>query len=255
MTRHRTLCRSLLAAAAVAALAAGVAPAQQGVEGYDGSNPFVCELQQAGQGTEIPRPGDDPLCVEYDKTRQDVSDMTIAAFLAGEPQRFGMAGDKCFYFQHDHWRSRIVAGQEATETYSWDGAYFLDRAAGRGGAYAENFTFNGRPAPDASPIVPDQYDPYFSEGRGGLIGDMGIAVEPRCVELACTTQVYRGAPPPQVAERCATAARDDPAPVSPGDEPAQGTDDEADGAGEDGGAAGQRDVRFSEARRSPRFTG
>lgn len=258
MTRHRTFIGSLLLLVAVAAVGAGTAPGQ-GVAGYDGSNPFRCVLQQAGQGTAVPDPGADPMCVEYDKTRQDVSDTTIAEFLAGEPQRFATAGDKCFYFQHDHWRSRVVAGQPATETYRFDGSYFMDRAAGRGGAYAENFAVNGVPAPDLSPILPESYRPFFSEGRGGLISDMGIAVEPRCVELACTQQVYRDAPPPQVAARCATAPPRDPAPSE--DDP-PGQDDAARGGEERNsaaaGPAGTRDtddVRFSEARRSPRFTG
>lgn len=264
MTRVALGC-SLGVAVLLVVLAAGAAPAQQDVTGYDGSNPFRCVLQQAGQGTDIPDPGADPLCVEYDKTRQDVSDTTIAAFLAGEPQRFAMAGDKCFYFQHDHWRSRVVAGQPATETYRFDGSYFLDRAAGRGGAYAENFSINGQPAPDLTPLLPERYRPFFSEGRGGLISDMGIAVEPRCVAMACANQVYRGAPPPQVSARCAAAARDEATAGAPENgstggtrsgQPSGNVGEDAD-ADDDRRAAGTRagDVRFSEARRSPRFTG
>jgi hypothetical protein len=245
---------ALLAAAALAPVSAG---AQQDLAGYDGSNPFLCELQFAGEGTEVPDPDADPFCVEYDKTRQDLTDMSIVEFLGGEPQRLEAASDKCFYYQRDRWRSRAVAGQELTETYSWDGAYFLDRAAGRGGAYAESFTVGGEPAADLSPILPERYGSYFSEGRGGLMGDMGIEVDPRCVALACEEPVYRGEPPPQVAERCAAAAPEEPAPTTDGSQTG-GDGGRSDGGGTGGAsraAPAGRDVRFSEARRVPRFTG
>lgn len=173
-----------LAAFALASSGAGSAAAAP-LEGYDGSMPFDCVLQQAGRGTEFPRPDADPFCVEYDKTHQTVSDGGIVDFLANEPARVAAASDKCFYYQRDHWRSRVVAGDERTETYNWDGAYFFDKARGVGGAYAENFTINNRSFdPTLIPGFPDEYRPFFGEGRGGLQSTAGIPIDPRCVAAA-----------------------------------------------------------------------
>jgi hypothetical protein len=176
-------------------VAAAAAPSAQAAElvGYDGSSPFNCELQQAGTGTEIPDPDADPLCVEYDKTNQSVlPDLGIVDFLSGEPARFGYAADKCFYYQHDHWRGAIDQDDEQTETYNWDGGYFIDRARGVGGAAVANFTVaNASGDPSAFPWFPEAWEPYFGYGRGGAQVIDSVPVDPECAEKAAQEDVYR----------------------------------------------------------------
>ena len=56
-----------------------------------------------------------------------------------------------------------------TETYSWDGSYYFDKAKGAGGAYVENFTINNQSGdPTALPGFPEEWKPYFGYGRGGV---------------------------------------------------------------------------------------
>ena len=147
---------------------------------YDGHNPFNCELQQVGTGTDFPDPGADPFCVEFDKTEQNVTDLGVVEFAAQEPARVAAAGPKCFYYQRDHWTGSIVQGAEP-ETYHFDGSYFFDKATGSGGVRIDNFRIAGQPA-DASPFVPPEYAPYFWQGGGGALfhGDQGP--DPRCAE-------------------------------------------------------------------------
>lgn len=178
------------------------------LEGYGGGSPFNCELQQAGTGTDIPHPDADPLCVEYDKTNQNVTDLGIADFLSQEPGRFALAGGKCFYLQHDHWRGSIEQDVEQTETYNWDGWYFFDLARGVGGAYVENFTFNNMSGdPTAFPFFPEEWKPYFGYGRGGAQVTDSVPIDPRCVQKARDGDVYADPPPgpPPGASRQGTA--------------------------------------------------
>ena len=56
-----------------------------------GDNPFNCELQQVGTGTDFPDPEADPFCVEFDKTQQNVTDFGLVDFLAKEPARVAAA--------------------------------------------------------------------------------------------------------------------------------------------------------------------
>lgn len=185
MTRTLLLLLTLAAVAPPGASALGMA-------GYDGANPFNCTLQQAGKGTKIPDTHADPLCVEYDKTGQSVApDLGIAGFLAGEPARFAYAGDKCFYYQRDHWRGAVVQDDEQTETYNWDGGYFIDRARGVGGAAVDNFTlFNASADPTAMPGFPADWKPYFSYGRGGVQFTDSYAIDPACAARAAKEDVY-----------------------------------------------------------------
>src|SRR4029079_19037175 len=120
------------------------ASAQQGPGGWDGSNPFVCTLQQVGTGTDFPLPGADPFCVEFDKRHQNVDQLGVVDFLSKEPARVAAASGKCFYFQSDHWRGSIVQDEGSTKTYEWDGHYFFDKARGEGGAWITNFSLNGQ---------------------------------------------------------------------------------------------------------------
>ncbi|MBI5105477.1 MAG: hypothetical protein HZB46_10950, partial [Solirubrobacterales bacterium] len=174
--------RILVAALAAALALAAPAPALE-LAGYDGTNPFNCTYQQAGLGTDIPNPDADPLCVEYDKTHQNVTEGGIVQFLLGELDRFAYAGDKCFYVQHDHWRGAVQQDLEQSETYNWDGTYYIDRARGVGGVYVENFTINNVSAdPRSLPGFPEAYKPYFSYGRGGLQLRDSVPVEQRCVD-------------------------------------------------------------------------
>jgi hypothetical protein len=177
----------------LAILLVSAAPAAgQGTAPFDGSNPFNCVLQFAGFGTTVPDPGADPFCIEFDKRRQNFTELGIAEFLAQEPARVALASDKCFYFQHDHWTSSVVQGNQQTETYNWDGSYFFDKARGTGGAYVENFTFNNQTQdPRSFPGFPEEYKPFFGPGRGGMqFAESGVEFEPRCVELAKTKSVY-----------------------------------------------------------------
>ena len=164
-----------------------------GLAGYDGTNPFNCVLQNVGLGTDFPRPGDDPFCVEYDKTHQNVTMLGVVEFLAQEPARVAAAVPKCFYYQHDHWTGSIVQGDGRTETYHWDGSYYFDKARGAAGAHVRNLRIGGRSVdPTLIPGFPVEYRPFFGPGRGGIqLTGVGIDVEPRCVELARRERVYR----------------------------------------------------------------
>lgn len=132
---------------------------------YDGEIPFKCELQNVGTGTDFPEPHADPFCVEFDKTNQNVTDFGLVDFTAQEPARVAAAGEKCFYFQRDHWTGSVVQGQ-APEVWNWDGNYFYDRARGVGGVSVRNFRVGGTPQ-SAGPFVPPGYEPYFDENGGG----------------------------------------------------------------------------------------
>jgi hypothetical protein len=157
------------AAAAVAILATATpagAQAPPAVLGpYDGEIPFACELQNVGTGTDFPDPGADPLCVEFDKTNQNVTDLGLVEFTAQEPSRVAAAATKCFYFQRDHWTGSIVQGAQP-EVWHWDGDYFFDRARGVGGVSVRNLRLGGSPA-SAAPFVPDAYRPFFDDQGGG----------------------------------------------------------------------------------------
>ena len=113
---------------------------------WDGVNPFRCELQQAGTAATVPHPDADPYCVEFDKTHQNVTDLGVVDFLSQEPARVAAASDKCFYFQSDHWTGAVVQGDGSTETYHFDGHYFIDRATGDGGGWVTNLRVGGQPA-------------------------------------------------------------------------------------------------------------
>ncbi|HEX8085039.1 MAG TPA: hypothetical protein VF529_12180 [Solirubrobacteraceae bacterium] len=158
---------------------------------WDGTNPFKCELQQAGFEAEGPNPEADPYCVEFDKRRQNVTQLGIVEFFSKEPARVGVAADKCFYYQVDHWRSAVVQDDGTTAIYEWDGKYAYDRAKGEGGAYVENFKVNGRTQdPSAAPGMPPEYAQSMGPGTGGTWFEDEGEVEPRCVEKAKTQPVY-----------------------------------------------------------------
>lgn len=151
------------------------------VEPWDGSNPFVCTLQFAGQGTTFPNPKADPFCVDYDKTHQDITQLGLVTFLTKEPARVAAAVNKCWYYQQDHWTGQIIAGNGSTETYHFDGHYFFDKRWGNGGVHVENFTINHQTAdPSQLPGFPADWKPYFGPGRGGveLIGK--VQSDPSC---------------------------------------------------------------------------
>jgi hypothetical protein len=168
------------------ALCAAPAGAQEPAP-WDGSNPFNCELQDVGTGTEFPHPQADPFCVEFDKTSQNVTDLGIVDFLLNEPARTAAAAPKCFYFQSDHWTGSVVQGQDP-ELWHWDGTYFFDKATGSGGVSLHNLRILGQPA-DASQFVPDDFKPYLYEGGGGggkLV--TGLPADPTCAARVDTAQ-------------------------------------------------------------------
>ena len=170
--------RVVLVAAVLALVLPATAAAQ--VEPYDGSIPFVCTLQQAGFGAEVPDPDADPFCIEFDKTRQNVSELGIVDFLSKEPARVAAASPKCFYFQRDHWRASLVQDVPPA-IYEWDGSYFFDKARGLGGVYVENFKIGGQTGdPRTIPGFPEEYKPHFGPGRGGVQKTGDVPADPRC---------------------------------------------------------------------------
>jgi hypothetical protein len=184
----------LAAALAVVAIALAATPvaAAEYPTGWNGENPFTCVLQQAGFGPLGPDPAADPYCVEFDKRRQNVSQLGVVDFLALEPARVAAASDKCFYFQSDHWRGSVVQADSSTKTYEWDGHYFFDKARGEGGVWVSNFNFNGRTSdPGQIPGMPAEYGRYFGPGTGGFITRNGFdGPDPRCVEKAKARPPY-----------------------------------------------------------------
>jgi hypothetical protein len=154
-----------IALAAMLVAAAPAAGQPQAGGPWDGRNPFKCDLQDVGTGTDYARPGADPFCVEFDKTNQNVTDFGLVDFLSKEPARVAAASSKCFYFQRDHWTGSIVQGQEP-ELWHWDGSYFFDKALGIGGVSVHNFSLGGVPM-DASQFAPDPLKPFVYAGGGG----------------------------------------------------------------------------------------
>jgi hypothetical protein len=175
--------RALIVLAAFVAAAQAVQAADP-VEPWDGVNPFQCELQQAGFDGKGPQPEADPYCIEFDKRRQNVSELGVVEFLAKEPERTAAASPKCFYFQSDHWRGSFVQDDASTKTYEWDGHYFFDKARGEGGVWVSNFNIGGQTGdPRTVPGFPEEWKPYFGQGTGGFRGKT-VDADPRCAERA-----------------------------------------------------------------------
>jgi hypothetical protein len=172
---------------------------------WDGTNPFNCQNQDVGTGTDFPDPGADPFCVEFDKTQQNVTDLGIAEFLANEPARTAAAVNKCFYFQSDHWTGSVVQGEQP-ELWHWDGQYFFDKAIGAGGVNLQNFRILGQPASLPPGVLPPEFQPYFDQGGGGAYVAANIPADPSCAAKVDTpeerAQVYANgiAPPAPPAE-------------------------------------------------------
>ncbi len=173
---------AILAGVVVTFAVAFAAPASgASLQPWDGSNPFVCTLQFAGQGTTFEHPNADPFCVDYDKTHQDITELGLVTFLSKEPARVAAASDKCWYYQQDHWTGQIIAGDGSTETYHFDGHYFFDRRWGNGGVQVENFTINHQTAdPSELPGFPASWKPYFGPGRGGVAFIGKLKADPSC---------------------------------------------------------------------------
>ena len=123
--------------ALLAAVLATPVAALPSMESWDGSNPFVCEPQPAGFEAVGPDPAADPYCVEFDKTRQNVTELGILDFLLKEPARVAAAMPKCWYYQADHWRGSVVQDDDRTVLYEFHGRYFFDKALGEGGVFIE----------------------------------------------------------------------------------------------------------------------
>ncbi len=171
---------AILLSAIAAALAAAAPAGAHGLMTYDGSNPFDCELQQLGTGVDFPDPDADPLCVQYDKTHQDLAGLGVVSFLANEPARVAAALDKCFYFQRDEWLGSLLVGGEL-ETYHWTGSYYFDKARGAGGAYLESVRLGGQAAdPSWVNFVPPPFDQFFhaTGGSGQVVFE--APADPRC---------------------------------------------------------------------------
>lgn len=186
-----TVCIAALLSALVFASVATAAP----VAPYDGSNPFRCKTQNVGTGVDFPDPDADPFCVEFDKTRQNVTDLGIVDFLLNEPARVAAATPKCFYHQTDHWTGSIVQGTEPT-LWHWDGRYFFDKARGMGGVRVDNLVVGGQPMdPRLVPGFPAEFFPYFTGTGGGAFLAQTVPADPSCAARVDTPQevnkVYR----------------------------------------------------------------
>ena len=152
---------------------------------WDGTNPFRCTIQNAGEGTKVPDPGADPYCVEFDKTNQNVTQLGMATFLLNEPARTEAAVPKCFYFQEDHWRGSVIQSNGQTEVYEFYGHYFFNKATGDGGVYARDFNIAGQTFdPTTLPGFPPQYGQYFGPGTGGMITHDSFQPDPACAAQA-----------------------------------------------------------------------
>ena len=216
--------RVTLAAIISAAVLAPAAGAAGPPLSWDGTNPFVCELQKAGLNGTGPDPGADPYCIDFDKRYQNVSQLGVVEFLGKEPERVAAASPKCFYFQTDHWRGSIVQADASTKTYEWDGHYFFDKAKGEGGTWVTNFNVNGRTGdPRDVPGFPAEYKPFFGPGTGGFRASNTVEVDPRCAERAKREpgRIYRNAAGAGARSRCAApggpVARNRLGPVRIGD--------------------------------------
>jgi hypothetical protein len=175
--------RALLLAVGLVLAAPALAADQP--TGWNGENPFRCDLQQAGFGETGPDPGADPYCVEFDKRRQNVTEIGVVDFVAKEPGRVAAASPKCFYFQSDHWRGSFVQEDGSTKTYEWDGHYFFDKARGEGGAWVTNFNVNGQSGdPSQVPGMPPEYAQHFGQGTGGVITRNSVEADPACAKRA-----------------------------------------------------------------------
>jgi hypothetical protein len=194
----RFLTGALLAIVAiVCALGAATTATAEPIAPYDGANPFKCKLQKLGTGTEYKKPNADPLCVEFDKTNQNVTELGVVDFLLNEPARVAAAVPKCFYYQLDHWTGTIEQGGQPV-LWHWDGMYFFDKAKGLGGAHVENLTIGGMPAdPSLLPGFPTEFSPYFGAAEGGAYATLGAGT-PECIAKVDTTaearNVYRRQP-------------------------------------------------------------
>lgn len=147
---------------------------------YDGSNPFNCQLQQVGTGTAFPDPTAEPLCVEYDKTNQNVTGLGLIEFMLAEPSRVAVSSDNCFYFQRDHWTGSLSQGQ-SPELWHWDGGYFFDKGSGLGGVFFEHMRFGEQGTFWAFlQQVPEQLRPYFHPTGFGALLDLGQGPDPGC---------------------------------------------------------------------------
>lgn len=179
-------CAGLVVALLLALLFAGTrALASSSPTPWDGRNPYVCQIQNAGRGTKVPDPGADPYCVNFDKTNQNVTQLGLVKFLSLEPARTQSAAPKCFYYQQDHWRGSVIQSDAQTKTYEFYGHYFFNKATGDGGVWVTDFNINGKTFDPASlPGFPPQYGQYFGPGTGGFITHNAVPVDPTCAAKA-----------------------------------------------------------------------
>jgi hypothetical protein len=168
--------------AVLLATAAPASAAPKAPTGWGGEPPFACTLQQAGLGATVPDMRADPFCIEFDKTRQNLTKGGIVAFLLQEPARLAAAAPKCRYLQVDHWRAAVVQDDKRTKLYEWTGHYFFDKARGEGGVYIEGFNVNGRTFdPSSLPGVPREFSRFMGPGTAGFRTRNALMLDPLCM--------------------------------------------------------------------------
>jgi hypothetical protein len=189
---NRAHARAITGLAAVLIALTGAAPASaEPLEPYDGRKPFRCDVQRVGTGTDFPAPKADPFCVGYDKRNQNVAALGIVDFLAQEPARVAAVFGKCFYLQRDKWRSSVYT-DGSLEIYNWRGSYFIDLAAGIGGAYVKKARALGYGGdPEFVDLAPDfMADFVHPTGAGGMMS-FRVPADPACAERVATPAQQR----------------------------------------------------------------
>ena len=178
-----------LALLAPSAAAAAQPPSAGRSRPWDGSNPFNCEIQDVGTGTDFPDPGADPFCVEFDKTQQNVTDLGIVDFLAKEPARRRRGRRQVLLLparpldRLDRARARRPSSGTGTAATS------LTRRRASSAATSRTSASSASPAApgDYFPIPPD-YTEYFDQGGVGAYLVLNIPVDPRCAEKIDTPE-------------------------------------------------------------------
>ena len=122
--------------------------------------------QHAGFGATVPHPDADPFCVEFDKRRQNVTELGVVDFLSQGARARRRRGRQVLLLPVRPLARLGRAGRRLDEDLRWDGHYFFDKARGEGGVWVTNFNVNGHTGdPRQIPGIPPEYAQYFGPGH------------------------------------------------------------------------------------------